>query len=55
MVGIVAGSNCINRIKGVLFILLLSCLSQSAIGWVTRPLMEELEKLTKELKGSATL
>jgi hypothetical protein len=29
--------------------------SQSAIGWVTRPLMEELEKLPKELKGTATL
>ena len=29
--------------------------SQSAIGWVTRPPMEELEKLLKELKGTATL
>jgi hypothetical protein len=29
--------------------------SQSAIGWSTGPPMEELEKLPKELKGSATL
>ena len=29
--------------------------SQSAIGWVTRPPMEELEKAPKELKGTATL
>jgi hypothetical protein len=29
--------------------------SQSAIGWVTRPPMEELEKVPKELKGTATL
>jgi hypothetical protein len=29
--------------------------SQSAIGWNTGPPMEELEKLPKELKGSATL
>jgi hypothetical protein len=29
--------------------------SQSAIGWVTQPPMEELEKASKELKGSATL
>ena len=29
--------------------------SQSAIGWVTGPPMEELEKVPKELKGSATL
>jgi hypothetical protein len=29
--------------------------SQSAIGWITRPPMEELEKVPKELKGSATL
>jgi hypothetical protein len=29
--------------------------SQSAIGWVTRPPMEELEKVLKELKGTATL
>jgi hypothetical protein len=29
--------------------------SQSAIGWVTQPKMEELEKVPKELKGSATL
>jgi hypothetical protein len=28
---------------------------QSAIGWITRPPMEELEKIPKELKGSATL
>ena len=29
--------------------------SKSAIGWVTVPPMEELEKVPKELKGSATL
>jgi hypothetical protein len=29
--------------------------SQSAIGWITGPPMEELEKVLKELKGSATL
>jgi hypothetical protein len=29
--------------------------SQSAIGWITGPPMEELEKVAKELKGSATL
>jgi hypothetical protein len=29
--------------------------SQSAIGWITGHPMEELEKLPKELKGSATL
>jgi hypothetical protein len=29
--------------------------SQSAIGWNTGPPMEELEKVPKELKGSATL
>jgi hypothetical protein len=29
--------------------------SQSAIGWFTRPPMEELEKLHKELMGTATL
>jgi hypothetical protein len=29
--------------------------SQSSIGWNTEPLMEELEKVLKELKGSATL
>jgi hypothetical protein len=29
--------------------------SQSAIGWITGPPMEELEKAPKELKGSATL
>jgi hypothetical protein len=29
--------------------------SQSAIGWITGRPMEELEKVTKELKGSATL
>jgi hypothetical protein len=28
--------------------------SQSAIGWITGPPMEELEKVPKELKGSAT-
>jgi hypothetical protein len=29
--------------------------SQSAIGWNTGPPMEELEKVPKELKGSAIL
>jgi hypothetical protein len=29
--------------------------SQSSIGWYTGPLMKELEKAPKELKGSATL
>jgi hypothetical protein len=29
--------------------------SQSAIGWITGPPMEELEKVSKELGGSATL
>ena len=29
--------------------------SQSSIGWYTRPLMWNLEKVPKELKGSATL
>jgi hypothetical protein len=29
--------------------------SQSSIGWNTVPLMKELEKVPKELKGSATL
>jgi hypothetical protein len=29
--------------------------SQSAIGWITGPPMEELEKVPKELKGSAIL
>ena len=29
--------------------------SQSAIGWITGPTMVELEKVPKELKGSATL
>jgi hypothetical protein len=29
--------------------------SQSAIGWITGPPMEELEKVPQELKGSATL
>jgi len=29
--------------------------SQSSIGWNTGPLMEELEKVSKELKGFATL
>jgi hypothetical protein len=29
--------------------------SQSAIGWITGSPMEELEKVSKELKGSATL
>jgi hypothetical protein len=29
--------------------------SQSSIGWNTGPLMKEIEKVPKELKGSATL
>ena len=29
--------------------------SQSAVGWNTRPPMEEIEKVFKELKGSVTL
>ena len=29
--------------------------SQSAIGWITGPPVEELEKVSKELKGNATL
>ena len=29
--------------------------SKSAIGWITGPPMEELEKIPKELKGSAAL
>jgi hypothetical protein len=29
--------------------------SQAAIGLITEPPMEELEKIPKELKGSATL
>jgi hypothetical protein len=29
--------------------------SQSSLGWNTGPPMEELEKVHKELKGSATL
>ena len=29
--------------------------SQSAIGWITGPPMEELEKVPKELKGAVTL
>jgi hypothetical protein len=29
--------------------------SQSSIGWNTGPLIKELEKVPKELKGSATL
>jgi hypothetical protein len=29
--------------------------SQSAIGWITGPPMDELEKVPKELKGSAIL
>jgi hypothetical protein len=29
--------------------------SQSVIGWITGSPMEELEKVPKELKGSATL
>jgi hypothetical protein len=33
----------------------LSGCSQSAIGWITGPPMEELEKVSKELKGTATL
>jgi hypothetical protein len=29
--------------------------SQSVNGWITGPPMEELEKIPKELKGTATL
>jgi hypothetical protein len=29
--------------------------SQLAIGWIKGPPMEELEKIPKELKGSATI
>jgi hypothetical protein len=29
--------------------------SKSAIGWITGPQVEELEKVPKELKGSAIL
>jgi hypothetical protein len=29
--------------------------SQSTIGWITVPPMEELEKVPKELKGTSTL
>jgi hypothetical protein len=29
--------------------------SQPSIGWNTRPLMEELEKALKELKGGTTI
>jgi hypothetical protein len=29
--------------------------SQSSMGWNTGPLMKELEKVPKEIKGSATL
>jgi hypothetical protein len=29
--------------------------SQSAIGWITGPPMEELENVSKELKGSTIL
>jgi hypothetical protein len=29
--------------------------SQSAVGWNTGPLMKDVEKVLKELKGSATL
>jgi hypothetical protein len=29
--------------------------SQSSIGWNTEPAVEELEKVTKEIKGSATI
>jgi hypothetical protein len=29
--------------------------SQSAIGWITGPPMEELEKVPMKLKGTATL
>jgi hypothetical protein len=29
--------------------------SQSSIGWNSGPPMEELEKVSKELKGSATI
>ena len=32
-----------------------SVCSHSAIGWITGPPMEKLEKVPKELKGTATL
>jgi hypothetical protein len=41
-----------HNIKTALLIVLSSKLS---IGWSTGPPMEELEKVSKELKGSATL
>jgi hypothetical protein len=31
------------------------CESENVIGWSTGPPMEEIEKIPKELKGSATL
>jgi hypothetical protein len=37
------------------FCLIIILVLQSAIGWITGPPMEELEKVPKELKGSATL
>jgi hypothetical protein len=42
-------------LKGPRYSCLRSGCSQSAIGWITGPSMEELEKVTKELKGSAIL
>jgi hypothetical protein len=43
-------SFCIVISKAQIFLFL-----KNTYGWVTRPLMEELEKLPKELKGTATL
>jgi hypothetical protein len=39
----------------LIFIRFLNLHLQSAIGWITGIPMEELEKVPKELKGSATL
>jgi hypothetical protein len=44
-----------NKCGGVLIKLYKNRWSQSAIGWITGPPMEELEKVPKELGGSATL
>jgi hypothetical protein len=38
-----------------MFLKTASLCSQSAIGWITGPPIEELEKAPKVLKGSATL
>jgi hypothetical protein len=41
--------------KTILLLLRICGCSLSSIGWNTGPPMEELEKVPKELKGSATL